>query len=309
MRQFLIIILLSVTYLSCSDKVTLATWNSIGNFPGVGRQNGVAFSSRNKVYVGLGDDGNTSFNDLWEFDRSNNIWSRKADFPGNVREPIFFSSYDYGFIMSGHCGCKDFWSYNPETDKWTKKADCPVSDLYHAAVFKPGQQYAYVCAGLQNGSLQKSVWRYDLRADKWDQMKDFPGTPVEQAVGFSIYDKGYIATGNKAGGKSNELWQYNPETDSWNRKADFPHEVSGCVAFSFDSEASAYVGLGDLESEFYVYKPYDDKWSKTIDFIGGRRTGAVTFELNSLRYLGLGASSPEPFPKEMWEFKPETRAK
>jgi N-acetylneuraminic acid mutarotase len=209
--------------------------------------------------------------------------------------------------MSGHCGCKDFWSYNPETDKWTKRADCPVSDLYHAVVFKL-REYAYISTGLQNGSLQKSVWRYDLMNDKWDQMKDYPGTPVEQAVGFTIYDKGYVATGNKAGGKSNELWQYDPATDSWTRKADFPQEVSGCVTWGYDTEAMAYVGLGDLGAEFYQYKSYDNEWSKALDFPGGSRKGAVTWTY-SYQYMGLGKSDDGQYPKEMWEFIPESRAK
>ena len=306
MRPFFIIFLLSVNYLSCGVSITWAKWNSIGDFAGVGRQNAVAFGIDDKVYVGLGDDGNTNFNDFWEFD--NNTWVRKTDFPGTVREPIFFSSHDYGYIMSGHCGCKDFWSYNPETDKWTKRADCPVSDLYHAAVFELGN-YVYIATGLQNGSLQRSVWRYDRYYNTWSQMKDFPGTPVEQAVGFTIDNKGYVATGNKAGGKSNEMWQYDPETDSWSRKADFPQEVSGCVAFRSDWEASAYVGLGDPRPEFYAYKPYNNKWSKTTDFIGSSRKGAVTIELNGQRYLGLGASSPGQYTKEMWEFIPERRSK
>lgn len=307
MRPFFVIIVLSIIFLSCGGRTFPAHWNSIADFPGVGRQNAVSFNNRNSAFVGLGDNGDSTFNDFWKFDYYENTWSRKADFPGNVREPIFFSYYDNGYIMSGHCGCKDFWSYNYGTDKWTKKADCPVSDLYHAAVFTV-DQYAYICSGLQNGSLQNNMWRYDLVNDKWDQLRDYPGTPVELAVGFSFDGRGIVTTGNKAGGKSKELWQYDPNTDLWTRKADFPYEVSGCVAFG-GLYYNGYVGLGDLGAEFYQYNYHDNNWSKTPDFPGGSRKRAVVIELGDHRVVGLGTSNAGQFTKDMWEFIPEWTAK
>jgi len=70
----------------------------------------------------------------------------------------------------------------------------------------------------------------------------------------------------------------------------------------------AYVGLGDLGSEFYAYKAYDNKWSKTLEFKGRSRKGAVTWP-ESFQFVGLGKADDGQYTKEMWEFIPDSRAK
>jgi N-acetylneuraminic acid mutarotase len=304
LHKSLIAVFLSVAFFSCkkeeAEKNITPEWNIATEFPGVGRQNAVAFSIGQKGYIGLGNgDGTAIYNDFWEFNSDGKIWTKKADFPGTVRAaPTGFSIGNKGYVVNGLCNCNDFWEYDPfSKSQWNKKADFPVSGLYYTAAFVINGK-AYVGTGIKDGTLQKGIWEYDPQFDKWTPKSDYPGIPMDVAVGFSIAGKGYFATGNQAVGESKSFWQYDPNSDTWTRKADYPYATSSLVGFSINDKG--YVGLGGAGNEFWEYDPMSDTWYKMLNFKGGTRTAAKAFVINNTAYVGLGTSSWTVYPKDIW---------
>ncbi len=73
------------------------------------RYGAVGFSIGTKGYIGIG--GKSGFNsdpyykDFWEWDQATNIWTQKADFPGNARvAAVGFSIGNKGYIGTGYDG-------------------------------------------------------------------------------------------------------------------------------------------------------------------------------------------------------------
>ena len=57
------------------EKLTTRGWARFG---------ATGFSIGTKVYLGLGtSDGDILLKDFWEWDQATNVWTRKADYPGN----------------------------------------------------------------------------------------------------------------------------------------------------------------------------------------------------------------------------------
>jgi N-acetylneuraminic acid mutarotase len=167
MRLFSCFLILCVVVCTSCDKETkeLAeqpklSWSELSQFPSSGRQNPVSFVIGSRAYVGLGtQDAATVFNDLWEYDATNDAWTRRAEFPGKPRSAATaFTINDKAYVVNGYCdcvdgvcGCSDFWEYDPVSDGWTRKADFPLTDLYYSSAFVIGGK-AYVGTGSYNGT-------------------------------------------------------------------------------------------------------------------------------------------------------------
>jgi N-acetylneuraminic acid mutarotase len=95
------------------------SWIQKADFPGAARFDAAAFSRKGKGYVGLGyyvfslgqgQYGGKSPNDFWEYDAANDLWTQKADFPGDSNwRYIGFTVGDYGYVFSDSNGC---WKYS-----------------------------------------------------------------------------------------------------------------------------------------------------------------------------------------------------
>jgi len=181
----------------------------------------VGFSIGTKGYIGIGDrdpftDGNLPdyYQDFWEWDQSTNIWTKKADFPGNTRiGAVGFSIGNKGYIGLGSDGTtfsKEFWEWDQVANVWTQKANFVGDGRSGAVSFSIGNK-AYIGTG-GDGSLCNDFWEWDQTTNEWTRKADFGGSARAYAVGFSIGNKAYIGTGFNGYSPYafEDFWEYDP---------------------------------------------------------------------------------------------------
>ena len=272
------------------------------------------FSIGTKGYILL-----SGSKDFYEYDPSNNQWTKKADFGGVARyRSVGFSLGGKGYIGTGWTGAallKDFWEYDPSNDSWTQKADFGGGLRREAVGFSIYNEVqgwrGFIGTGYDGGSLRVDFWEYMPSIDQWGQKANFTGTARADAVGFSIGEKGYIGTG-LIGGYTKTFYEYDPSNDSWTQKADFGGSARCyAVGFSIPAREKGYIGTGhdgsDLK-DFWEYDPSNNSWTQKADFGGAIRKNAVGFYVGEKGYLGGGnvdnefwEYTPPPLPCSYWE--------
>lgn len=292
------------------------------DFPGGKRSGATSFSIGTKLYLGLGSGNdflNISPRDFWEWDKETNIWTRKADFPGNSSSgAVSFSIGNKGYIGTGYNiktegFTNELWEYDPATNTWTEKASLPVSAARSGATgFSIGTK-GYIGTGGDGTSYFRDFWEWDQETNIWTKKADFGGTGRLGAVGFSIGNKGYIGTGFFTDGVAlfgyyqKDFWEWNQETNTWTKKADFGGiGRSGAVGFSIGNKG--YIGTGANEpyyKDFWAWDQETDIWTKKADLKGYSRVAAVGVSIGDKGYIGTGYGGNDISLQDFWEYEPE----
>jgi N-acetylneuraminic acid mutarotase len=196
-----------------------------------------------KVYTGLGQAFSLNpsiMKQIWEFDPSNNTWTRKKDFPGTARwAAIGIALGNKGYVGLGDQGggsiLRDWWEYDPATDTWTQKKDNPsLKPLQWSAGFTiNGRIFVGISAYLQSNEW----YEYIPSTDNWIRRADFPGRIVFSPASFVIGNKGYVAGGG------DECWAYDPSSDSWTQQA-FIRQILAGRAFVLNNKGYFLTGVG-----------------------------------------------------------------
>ena len=271
-----------------------------GDLPGkIGSFSAASFSIGNKLYLGLG------VKDFWEWDQTTNVWTRKADYPGNSSGvAVSFSIGTKGYIGFGNDIIdgltNEFWEYDPSTNSWTQKASLPKSRGM-AVGFSIGTK-GYIGTGYKDsytdnypGLTYRDFWEWDQATNTWTQKANFGGIARFGAVGFSIGDKGYIGIGSGDGNNQlNDFWEWDQAKDIWTKKADFGG-ISRLRAVGFSIGNKGYIGTGTddgttLYKDFWEWDQASDTWLKKEDFGGNARGGAVGFSIGNNGYIGAGGT-------------------
>lgn len=105
------------------------TWDFSSSFPSEQRSGAVSFMYNNKIYVGLGSNNDSSdktYNDIWEYQVSENRWIKKDDYGGEgLVNAISFSIKGRAFVGTGASSRlsggfvnynNDFWEFNLKPD-------------------------------------------------------------------------------------------------------------------------------------------------------------------------------------------------
>jgi N-acetylneuraminic acid mutarotase len=128
---------------------------------------GAAFSINGKGYLGIGwvHDRGVDVNDFFEYDPATDKWTRKASFPGALRDNATSFSLPNG---KGYVGMglgkpqlqylTDIWEYDPVADSWTRTEDFPGTPRCGARAFVVGSA-AYIVAGYGE-MYEKDMWRF-----------------------------------------------------------------------------------------------------------------------------------------------------
>jgi len=282
-----------------------------------------SFSIGSKVYVGLGyDDGDWPRRDFWEWDQFTNIWTRKADYPGNSTGYfVCFSIGIKGYVGTGNDFStngftNEFWEYDPAINSWTRKASLPTAPARAFAVgFSIGTK-GYIGIGDKDpfaeggpSGYYQDFWEWDQATNVWTRKADYPGFSRSSAVGFSIGNKGYIGTGYGDGTVQRDFWEWDQGTNIWTKKAEFGGIArSSAVGFSIGNKGYIGTGYGDgtVQRDFWEWDQGTNIWTKKEDFGGIARSSAVGFSIGNKGYIGTGIHPGIIYAyQDFWEYDPE----
>lgn len=170
-------------------------------------------------------------------------------------------------------------------------------------------------SGRTSGNYFTDISSYKKGNSSWDytSFDDFPGQGRMGAASFAVDDKGYVV-----GGYNNdtadiyfaEVWQFDPKADSsfqWKRLADFPGGMR-TQATAFVVGGKAYVVGGRYDADVTKKDCWQfDSATGTFtakDGMGKKRSGAFSFVIDSMAYVGGGADNS--FVKEFEVFDATT---
>ncbi|MEO5571311.1 MAG: T9SS type A sorting domain-containing protein [Bacteroidia bacterium] len=300
MKNFLFIAFIFIQ----SNLVNAQTyaWTQKSNFGGGTRYAAAGFSINGKGYMGLGIThvgwNYTYYNDFWEYNPATNVWTQKANFPGQARNSSSgFAINQKGYIVLGWAPAQlnDLWEFDPVNNSWAQKTNFGGPARYDAAAFVVGN-YAYVGCGYN--PYQKDFWQYDPSNDSWTQIADIGGNPRSAAKGFSAGGFGYVV----AGGEqfvlyTSDLWRYNPASNLWAQMTGMPGGPRvGPAAFSIGNLGFTGLGCTDIVvyNDFYSYDPIADAWSPVPNYPGLGRIHCVTYTIGNCAYVCAGSDSIYP---------------
>jgi N-acetylneuraminic acid mutarotase len=300
-----------------SDFVVLAgTWTEMARLPlgpnaAAGRRLGVGFAIGSYGYMGLGDDGNSDYSDLYQYDPGSNSWTKKSSLGYSLNSLVSMVLGDKAYLGIGERADLDadiaqFFEYDPSTDTWTEKGDFPGMARETAFSFSIGG-LGYVALGYNRTSSANlyDVWQYDPSTDVWTQKANFPGTSGNNypvlGTAFSPDNKvAYVVGGANSNLSTKVVWRYDPASDSWTQMHNLPADEM-LYPSSMVVNGTAYVLGGGQEC--WKYDQASDSWTQ-LAFYGYRLAGS-TFSINGKGYFGMGKDQFAILQYvDLWQFTP-----
>ncbi len=288
------------------QNTVLDSWVRRADVGTIPKSFGVGFAIENKLYFGLGSNGGYSTNDFWEYNTTNNIWTRKQNLPIIKSASVGFSIGNKGYVCTGN-GQADLWEYDPLLNTWSQKANIGGAARGLASAFVIGG-IGYVGLGKSNtGDFLSDLWAYDQSNNTWSRKTDFPGGARYAAVGLTIINKGYFGFGISASTYKRDFWEYNPQSNTWTQKASCISSPRQAPS-SFAIQGKGYVGLGyqnSNKSDFFEYNQQTDTWRQINSFTGSARRGSIALTIGNKAFLISGISN-NGNTNDLWEYTAST---
>jgi len=295
-------------------------WSKMSNFPGIARRNVISFTIGHYAFVGLGDNGSTTYSDFYRWDQTTNIWKQIPDYPGGGNiTPISFSINGKGYVGLGEDGgttkYANLFQYDTLTNSWTPKASLPSAGRYSAASFSVGHNGYMVGGASATGYLDES-WVYDANADQWTQNPNtFPGGKMEVLCAFAIGNKGYVGCGWDGSSTRKGFWQYDNTSDVWSPIPDFPVSVGLTeVLHGFVIGSKGYVCSGlenvNLNKPLpygFAYDTLSKTWTQFTSMAANKIGHAYSaeFSIGNFGYLCSGQDSTGSAAPDFWQYGPK----
>ncbi len=182
MKKLLLFLLISISFQSLADTTGYYIWVQKAELPPLARHRAIGFSIGGKGYMGLGHINaggvNIAYPDFWEYDKSTNSWSQKADFGGGTRfGAVVFSIGNKGYAGTGtsasYVDFNDLWEYNAVTNTWTQKTPMPGTPRAGATGFSINGK-GYMGLGYYN-----DWYEYKPQTDTWLAKAIYPSAVPE----------------------------------------------------------------------------------------------------------------------------------
>src|SRR5205085_4784850 len=138
------------------------------------------FVANNKAYI-IGGAENNRVPDVWEYDPTNNTWTKKANYPGGqVIYAMAFSINNIGYVTGGAAGPNDIvtnktYAYDPIQNSWTSKAPLPVEGREQGISFALNSRGYCGLGDTLFTHTFPDLYSYEPATNTWRNEVDFPG--------------------------------------------------------------------------------------------------------------------------------------
>jgi len=296
---------------------------AIGNAP---RSSAACFVIDNTAYVGLGYNESLTqpgrLKDFWAFTVETG-WTQVEDFPGDARSnAAAFSIGNIGYVGAGWNGFniyQDFYSYDPAAHQWTRRAD--FHDPRYDAVGFGLQGKGYIGTGY-NAYSRNDFYAYDPAADAWTLAPGTSGNFSKRrgAVALVYKDKAYIVAGSSNGVMVRDMWSFDPsQTVPWHPLANITNTDPGTwdddytdiqreLATAFVNGDKAFLTTGSngtMQTSTWSYDFASDRWTRRTAYPRSPRTGAVSFTIEGMSFVGSGFSGSNTTFDDFDRFLPD----
>jgi len=202
---------------------------------------------------------------------------------------------------------------------WTRKAD--FHDPRYDAVGFALQGKGYIGTGY-NGYSRNDFYQYDTAADTWTLTTGTSGNFSKRrgAVAFVYKDKAYIVTGSNNNVMVRDMWSFDPSgAVPWQQLANITNtdpaswddgytDIQRELATGFVNGDQAFLVTGSngtMQTSTWAYDFASDRWSRRTAYPKAPRTGAVSFTISGLSFLGSGFSGSNSTFDDFEQFQPK----
>jgi N-acetylneuraminic acid mutarotase len=304
---------LFITFTLFFSEFNAQTWAQLTDFPGLQRDDGMAFVMNNKAYCGTGLREWAVTGDFYSLDLLTETWTVVAAMPlGTERQyACGFTDGTNGFVFGGEYAgtdLNDLWMYSPTTNSWTAKASKPGNGVRGASCFVIGN-IAYIIGGaFSTTDAINEVWAYDMSSNTWTQKNNLPITNW-RGCASSANNKGYLLFGRNLTYQYNlYLYEYDPIADGWAFKNTFGGGGGQTYAKmeTINNQLVIFSGidsLGSCSNDLWTYNLVSNSWLYVSSLMSSGRKGGMSFSNNGTFYYTCGIT-PSPTNtrlKETWK--------
>lgn len=224
------------------------TWQKKAFFPGTPRSHTIGFSILGKGYIGFGVNGNTFFNDLWEYDPVSDNWTQI------ISESEYYGAANACFVINNTCyilTTTKFISFSPLTGN----SFIPIgSTPFQYRIQSSGltfDNHGYVIFGKRNEIPSNKFYCFNVETLSWEEKLEMPGKQRYSGTIFSIQDKIYAGLGYAGHTAFSNIYEYCPETNSWQKEFNFQGPLRfNPVYFVIDNKM--YFGTGRINNRYFI---------------------------------------------------------
>ncbi len=248
------------------ETINFVGWEAMKDFPGTPRTGAVAFTIKDKAYIGLGKsitDEKTYYKDFWVYDAISNSWdSLTFEFPGDaVVDAVAFSLNGMGYVGTGlkanglYSG--EFYQFDPQYG-WGGKANMVLPKAGATTFQLDGT--VYLCFGHNSHEDSRDVYKFNPEEFRFIPLNSllpdkYPGITRSYASSFVLTVDGqeyaYIAGGELGLSVAPPYWyccRYNYLKDEWEETPPMPRSRPHVITFTKDN--AGYVLFDDIAYKF-----------------------------------------------------------
>jgi Kelch motif protein len=244
-------------------------------------------------YVISGVSGGPNTTNVWRYNATTNIWTKRANIPAASQGPAgaYFNGKIY--VAAGDGGGTAFYIYNVATDTWTTGPSRPVGTSSFGAAAGAFNGKIYIVGGGSSPTTTVSI--YNIASNTWSAGPTAP-TPVQfagytQAGPFLYVIGGFTATTTN----STASMRLDMSTDTWTsgptftqQRADFGLAAAGTQLFAIggDTTGADFFDPSDQVDELDTTTWPSGTWGPSPDNLPTVRQGNSAGFVSNGRFEG-----------------------
>jgi len=195
---------------------TTGKWTQKASFPDKAANDLVYSVIDGCLYTAMGFDGTGYYPYTHKYDPLTDTWTK---LPDAYHAYLLTSAFAIGknfYVGAGYQGrnLRYVFSFNTETQKWSQVASLPEGRMLSNGLALNGKGYIllgrYWAGTENNGRLLSDIVEYDPNENAWTKRGDFPGGARQNAMVFTIRDRGYIVMGEDEAYCLSDVWSFKP---------------------------------------------------------------------------------------------------